>query len=327
MDKRRVVVPFKATAEQKALIVEVLGSSANLVFLNEVNSAERGRALTEATVLLSWNFPREILPQDYPLLGNISFVQLVSAGANHVPMADLPAHLVVASNAGAYAAPMAEHVMAMTLALAKRLLVQNQKLQRGEFDQLTPNRSLSGMTAGILGFGGIGRATARLMRAFGMKIYAINRTGAKSEGADFVGTLGDLERVLRSSDVVVVSLPLSKATRGLINSEKLGWMKSDAILVNVARGAIIDEEALYDHAKTHPSFMVGIDAWWTEPFFHGKFNMGHPFLELPNVLGSPHNSAIVPGAILEGVRQAVENIRRFLQGQPVRGIVRPEDAA
>src|SRR5215471_20248250 len=103
---------------------------------------------------------------------------------------------------------MAEHIMAMTLALAKHLLVQQQKLKEGQFDQFTPNRLLSGMTAGILGFGGIGRAIARLMRAFGMRIYAINTSGTIPEPADFVGTLRDLERVLRESDVVVICLPL-----------------------------------------------------------------------------------------------------------------------
>jgi phosphoglycerate dehydrogenase-like enzyme len=153
---------------------------------------------------------------------------------------------------------MAEHVMAMMLALAKRLLPAHQKLRNGEFDQFTPNRILAGMTAGILGFGGIGRATAKLMRAFGMHIYAINSSGTSPEPTDFMGTLQDLEHVLRESDLVVISLPLTKATRGLIGEEKLAWMKPDAILVNVARGAIIDEEALYHHVKSHPNFLVGI---------------------------------------------------------------------
>jgi phosphoglycerate dehydrogenase-like enzyme len=253
------------------------------------------------------------------------FIQLLSAGADHIPFADLPPRIIVASNPGAYAAPMAEHVLAMTLALAKHLLVQQQKLKEGEFDQFTPNRMLSGMTAGILGYGGIGRATARLMRAFGMRIYAINTSGTSSEPADFLGTLQDLERVLRESDVMVISLPLTSKTRGLIGKQELEWMKPDAILVNVARGALFDEEALYTHVKSHANFLLGIDAWWTEPFLTGQFNMEYPFLELPNVLGSPHNSGVVPGVLAGATRQAAENVKRFLKGEQVVGIARRED--
>jgi phosphoglycerate dehydrogenase-like enzyme len=220
---------------------------------------------------------------------------------------------------------MAEHVLAMTLALAKHVLVQQQKLKQGEFDQFTPNRMLSGMTAGILGYGGIGRTTARLMRAFGMRIYAINTSGTSSEPADFLGTLHDLERVLRESDVVVISLPLTHTTSGLIGERELGWMKPDAILVNVARGALLDEEALYTHVQSHPSFLLGIDAWWTEPFLRGHFRMEYPFLELPNVLGSPHNSGVVPGVLMGATRQTAENVKRFLKGEQVVGIARKED--
>ena len=174
MDKQHIVVTYNASPEQKTLFLEVLGSLATLTFLNEIPSTQREQALEQATILLSWNFQREIPSQDYPSLQHVTFIQLLSAGADHMPFADLPSHILIASNPGAYAAPMAEHVLAMTLALAKRLLIENQKLRNGEFDQFTPNRSLSGMTAGILGFGGSGRATARLMCAFGMKIYALN---------------------------------------------------------------------------------------------------------------------------------------------------------
>ena len=215
--------------------------------------------------------------------------------------------------------------MAMTLALAKRLVIEHQKLQHGEFDQFTPNRSLAGMTVGILGFGGIGRATARLMRAFDTRIYAINHSGVSTEPTDFLGTLDDLEHVLRASDIVVVSLPLTQATRGLIGQRELDWMKSDAILINVARGAILDEAALYDHVKSHERFLLGIDVWWAEPFLHGQFRTEYPFLDLPNVLGSPHNSGIVPSIGEHAARQAAENVLRFLKGEQVAGIVRPED--
>jgi glycerate dehydrogenase len=325
MNKQQVVVTFDAPPEQKSLLFEVLGSEASLAFLKELGSAGRDRALQEANVLLSWSFPREISPEDYPFLQQVSFIQLLSAGADHMPFADLPPRILVASNPGAYAAPMAEHVMAMTLALAKRLFVGDQKLRNGEFDQFTPNRMLAGMTAGILGFGGIGRATARLMWAFGMRIYAINQSGTSTEPVDFLGTLNDLEWVLRQSDVVVISLPLTKATKGLIGEKELKWMKPDVILVNVARGAIIDEEALYNHVKDHPGFLVGIDAWWTEPFMHGSFRMEYPFLELPNVLGSPHNSAVVANVLVGATRMAAENVKHFLKGEKVVGIAQRED--
>jgi len=325
MDKQNIVVTYNASSEQKALVLAMLGSEASLIFLHDIAPALREQVLREATILLSWNFPREILPQDYPNLQQVTFIQLLSAGADHMPFADLPTHFIVASNPGAYAAPMAEHVLAMTLALAKRLLIANQQLKNGDFDQFIPNRLLAGMTAGILGFGGIGRATARLMRAFGMKIFAINHSGTSPEPADFLGTLHDLELVLRESDVVVISLPLTTATRGLIGKQELAWMKPDAMLINVARGALLDEEALYAHVKSHPSFLLGIDAWWTEPFLHGQFRMEYPFLDLPNVLGSPHNSTIVSGILVDATRQAAENVKHFLKGEQVRGVARRED--
>ncbi len=156
MDKQNIVVTFTASPEEKALFLEILGSEASLTFLDEIPPAQREQVLEGATILLSWNFPREIGQEDYPYVQQVRLIQLLSAGADHMPFADLPSHMLVASNPGAYAAPMAEHVLAMTLALAKRLLVENQKLRNGEFDQFTPNRLLSGMTAGILGFGGSG---------------------------------------------------------------------------------------------------------------------------------------------------------------------------
>ena len=156
MDKPNIVVTYTASPEQQAFLLELLGDVASLTFLSELAPEQREKALEEATILLSWNFPREIQPLDYPRLRRVLFIQLLSAGADHMPFADLPPRIIVASNPGAYAAPMAEHVLAMTLALAKHLLVQHQKLKEGEFDQFIPNRMLSGMTAGILGMEGSG---------------------------------------------------------------------------------------------------------------------------------------------------------------------------
>jgi phosphoglycerate dehydrogenase-like enzyme len=324
-DKKHIVVSYKPREEKRALIREYFGSGSHVSFLADMPAGMRQQTLIGAEVMLSWNLRRELGPSEFSLLKNVKLIQLISAGADSVPYDVLPRHIVIAGNVGAYAEPMAEHVLAMTLALAKNLFREHQNLGRGEFNQTKLNRRLSGSICGILGFGGIGRATAQLMRAVGMRIFALNTTGRTDEPVEFIGTLDDLERVLSSSDVVVISLPLKKATRGLIGKQQLDWMKRNAILINVARGEIIDEAALYAHLVSNPDFSGGVDAWWIEPFSHGEFRTNYPFLTLPNFLGSPHNSAMVPGVTDAATRRAMENVRRFLSGEEAVGIVLRED--
>ncbi|HEX8948580.1 MAG TPA: 2-hydroxyacid dehydrogenase [Dissulfurispiraceae bacterium] len=325
MEKSHIAVTCPLEREDRAALGEILGNSVSIDYLKGLSKKERGEALSRADVLFSFNMPGELAPDEYRLLGRVGMIQLLSAGADHQPFGKIPPDVVIASNTGAYADPMAEHVLAMILALAKSLCRKHGELARGEFDQSGLNRRLRGMQCGILGFGGIGKAVARLLRPFGVSIHALNTSGRTDEPLDFIGTLGDLERVLKTSDIVVFSLPLNEETLRLIGRRELGWMKPDAILINVARGEIIDEGALYEHLKSHPEFLAGIDVWWVEPLRYGEFRVHHPFFELPNVLGSPHNSAIVPGAIHEAVKKAVANIRRFLDGRPVSGVVNREE--
>ena len=292
---------------------------------SRVPDPERAAVLAAAEALLVWNAGRELRPGEGPGLP-ARFVQLVSAGADHLPFGELPPAAIVASNAGAYAEPMAEHALAMALALLKRLPQNHAKLAGGVWDQ-SLTRSLYGATCGIVGFGGIGKATGRRMRALGARVLAINTTGRTTEPVDFAGTLADLDAVLAESDVVVLSVPLTRATTGLVSAPRLRTMKPDAVLVNVARGAVVDEAALYAHLVDHPEFSAGIDTWWVEPFHQGEFRVDHPFFTLANLLGSPHNSALVPGMVEEAVRRAAANVARFLRGEPVTGVVRPEDYA
>ncbi len=325
MEKSHVVVTYNIGEAKRALLKGILGGDARLTFLADMPSGPRQQTLVDADVLLSWNLPKELGSGEFGLLKKLRMIQLLSAGADHVPYSDLPGKIVIASNIGAYAEPMAEHVLAMALALAKRLFREHQNLAQGEFNQSRLNRMMRGSVCGILGFGGIGKTTARLMRAFGVGIYALNTSGKTNEPVEFIGTLKDLQHVLTLADIVVISLPLNKTTRGLIGKRELDWMKPDAILINVARGDILDEGALYKHLTRHPEFMAGIDAWWIEPFGHGEFRTNYPLLSLPNVLGSPHNSAMVPGIADEGTRRAAENVKRFLKGEPMVGVVRRED--
>ena len=124
---------------------------------------------------------------------------------------------------------MSEHVLAMTLSLAKHLPQRHAALAAGRFDKWAPALTLDGAICAILGLGGIGTATARLMTAFGARVYAINRSGRSTEDAEFTGTLADLDRVLAVADVIVISLPLTRSTRGLIGRRELALMKPTAI--------------------------------------------------------------------------------------------------
>jgi phosphoglycerate dehydrogenase-like enzyme len=325
VSEARVVVTFSPALELREAVREELEGVAAVTYLPDVEEGERARTLASADAVLTWFIDSELHGEkELALLRSAGLVQLLSAGVDNVPFSRLPEEVVVASNAGAYAEPMAEHVLAMALALAKRLPQNHAAMRRGEFDQETPNRSIRRSVVGILGFGGIGQASARLFAALGARIHALNRSGRTHEAVDWSGTLDDLDAVLSAADVLVVSLPLTRATRGLIGRHELSLMKPDAILVNVARAAILDEDALYEHLERTPTFSAGIDAWWQEPH-HGGFATRRPFFDLPNLLGSPHNSGITAGSLVEAARQAARNIARHLRGEPTQHLVHRRD--
>jgi glycerate dehydrogenase len=296
-----------------------------VVFLSDIPPDERGRMINEAEVMICWSLGRELQESEFEMMSKVKLLQLLSAGADQVPISRMPQTVTIASNVGAYADQMAEHVMAMILATYKNLADRHNKLVKGIFDQTNENRMLRGSTCAILGFGGIGRATARLLQCFGVRILAINSSGKTDEEVEFVGKLTDLEHVLRLADIVVVTLPSTNSTRGILSSRELGWMKDDATIVNVARAAIIDESALFQKLKTHANFHAAIDTWWVEPMRDGKFQTSYPFLTLPNVLGSPHNSGLVPQAMETATVFAAENVERFLNHEPLRGVLNRSD--
>jgi phosphoglycerate dehydrogenase-like enzyme len=320
--ERLVAVSYPADEEFARINSEVLAGTAEIACTYELPDPQRAQILRRADALLAWELPEEIPAGALDQAERLRFVQLLSAGVDKVDFSALPDRLIVASNAGAYAGAMSEHVLAMTLSLAKRLPQRHAALAAGRFEKWAPALTLDGATCAILGFGGIGTATARLLAAFGAQIYAVNRSGAASAPADFAATLADLDQVLAVADVVIVALPLTLATRGLIGGRELALMKPAAILVNVARGAIVDQGALYEHLRTHPQFGAGIDTWWEEPADDAPFRTDYPFFDLPNVIGSPHNSSIVPGTMLSGARMAAENVSRYLRGEAATGVIR-----
>lgn len=315
-----LLVTHNLNDEQQRLIQELFKEDElAITFLSNVTDSKRADSISGADVILTLNPNKDFAENEFQYLNNTNFIQIVSAGADHLPYNKIPENIKLASNPGAYAEPMAEHVLAMALSLAKRLQIEDRKMRQGEFNQFSFNKSIGDSTIGILGFGGIGQAVANLFRPFGASISAMNTSGQTKQPTDFTGTVDDLKYILQSSDIIVLSLPLNNQTRSLIGKQQLKWMKEDAILINVARGEIIRQKDLYEHLKANLNFKAGLESWWVEPLRHGSFELEYPLLDLPNVLASPHNSSMVKGSTERGIAEAAKNIRRFINNQSIKG--------
>jgi len=313
----KVLVSFSLNARQKEIIENLLKDHVEIYY--HENFPE------DVDILITLDPKRELGEKRLSSLKSLKFIQCVYSGVEHLPYEMIPENVLIAGNFGAYSVPIAEHVLGMILDLAKRLTVNHIKLSRGIYDRNTKNKMLRGKTVGILGFGGIGKETAKLLKPFDVKILGINRTGKTDFNVDFIGTLEDLDFVLKESDILVISLPLTKRTKNLITRRELNLMKRDAILINVARAHIVNEKDLYDHLVENPNFQAGFDVWWREPFGGEEFSLNYPFFELENFLGSPHNSNIVEGMFEEALEVAVKNVLSFIRGEGVRNLVNRED--
>jgi phosphoglycerate dehydrogenase-like enzyme len=324
--KKNILVTYAPSEEEKNIYREVLEDIANVHFLADKTGNERIELLNAAEVVIALSFSqKEIDPTEISHLENMRFVQLIYAGADNIPFARISEDIALASNAGAFAEPIAEHVLALTLALAKNLFAKYKLLCEGRFDRSGFNRQLRDGICGIIGLGGNGRKIAEIMRAMGMKVYGINRSGKTEAPVDFMGTVTDMKKVLQAADVVVVTPPLTRETRNLLGKKELTWMKPDAILINVGRGDVINQQALYTHLESNPDFRAGIDTWWSEPTGKDAFNLDYPFFDLPNIIGSPHVADHVPRSMPHATRIALENVRNFLMGKDIRGVLNRND--
>lgn len=292
------------------------------------DSVRRQLPEVEVVVLLGW--PAFMTPEGLSLMRRLKLVQTLMVGVNHVPFRDLPRGVTVCSNAGAFSLEVGEHAWALLLAAAKKVVQTHDAIRAGgrsiaSFrEDVKGTLVLDGKTIGIVGFGGIGREVSRYARAFGMSVTAFNRSRKASPGVKFVHGKKGLQQLLGSSDVVLLSVPLTMETEGLIGERELRLMKSQAILVNVARGDIVDQAALYAHLTANPSFTYATDAWW---FKGGRETLEteNPLAQLPNFVGTPHTSGPTGLAGGRPYRTAVENVIRYLRGERPANVVDRSD--
>lgn len=231
--------------------------------------------------------------------------------------------VVLTNSAGIYAEPMAETVMAMILYFARGLDIAVAAQARGRWEKAeleaanSPVREIGGATVGILGFGGIGREVARRAAALGARVVALKRTPAEPPpGVELLQGAGSLPELIRRSDYLVLTLPDTPRTRGLIGGPELEMMRTDAVLVNVGRGAVLDEQELARRLRDRRIRGAALDVFAEEPLPSGS-----PLWELPNVLVMPHVSGISRSYWRRETDLIVENLRRYASGRPLLNVV------
>jgi phosphoglycerate dehydrogenase-like enzyme len=298
------------------------------------NAQEVGAALAAhpgTEVLYTYHVPDDALA----LAPGLRWVQLHSAGLDHLldsPLMD--SDVAITTSSGIHATPIAEYVMASLLAHRWRVPFWTHCQREARWPSgrwgLYARPELRGSTLGILGYGSIGREVGRLGQAFGMRVLALRSSPRRRDDGysppdtgDPEGTIperiytpAEMHRMLAECDYVVVSLPLTPHTRHLVGAAELQAMKQTAYLVNIARGGIVDEEALVRALEEGWIAGAGLDVFEQEPLPPDS-----PLWSLENTLLSPHVAGFTPRYDERAATLFAENLARYLAGQPLLNLV------
>jgi phosphoglycerate dehydrogenase-like enzyme len=286
-------------------------------------SAESIAAARGAEIYLGWGLPSGVAEASRETL---RWAHSGSAGVGSSLDYLRGRNLVLTNSAGVHAEPMADWVIAAIAYFARGLDVMRDAQAAGRWDKdaftdlALPVREFRDLRVGIMGLGGIGKAVARRALALGMAVAGVRRRpehgGPPPAGVRWVGPLADLPRLAADSDCLVIAAPHTPETAGSVSRSVLERLPRDAIVVNVSRGALLDETALRELLAARRLRGAALDVFAAEPL-----PAGHPFWTEPRVLVSPHVSAVSTRFWERETALIVDNIRRYLAGAPLSNVV------
>ena len=311
-----------------ALIPEFLESSWTIDVANYEDRDELQRKLMDADAMISMNWAA-----DMPAAPKLKMLHLPGAGTDDIAFDAVPAQAAVC-NVFEHEIGIAEYVLSAMLQWVIGIPRMDAALRRGEWygSHLTGPRhgELYGQVLGIVGYGRIGREVAARARAFGMKVLACSRTPKPGDGlVERVEPMEKLDALLEQSDFVLLAMPLDPSTAGLVGRERLEKMKPAAFIINVSRGALIDEKALYEACRERRIGGAAIDTWYRYPA-QGETRgdpSSLPFRDLDNVIMTPHGSGWTEGLRPRRCRLIAQNMDRLARGEPLLNVVRQPAAA
>ncbi len=288
----------------------------NLVVVNKGEVTDD--MLQDAEVIFGW-------PEENHLRKavNLRWLHLPSAGADSYMKKENYHHkdIILTNSSGVFGLPIAEHVFSLILAhnrnLADYIIQQRDKKWMG----LRKGRDFYGSTMGVIGLGDIGTEVAKRAKAWGAKVLGVKRTLSQiPEYIDQLYTTEEIDLVLEQSDYIVLALPNTQKTHGIITEERLKKMKSHAFLVNIGRGALIDQEALIKALQEGWIGGAGLDVTTPEPL-----PQDNPLWELPNVIISPHASGFSPSNEDRRVGIFLRNLKHYLEKESMENLVNFEE--
>jgi len=266
---------------------------------------------------------------DYPPAPSARLVQSVATGIEWIEQDALPRGVAIC-NAYGHETAIAEYVLMVMLVWSHRF----REIEAGFREDSSwapswvhsgaPHGEIRGSTLGIVGLGRVGREVARRAAVFGSRVLAANRSPREpGDGVERVYPLTALDEMLPLCDTVAICAAHGPETERLIDARRLGSMKRSAFLVNIARGAIVDEDALYAALCDGTIGGAAIDVWWQYPTAAEPQRRGsvHPFHELPNVIMTPHCSGWTAGMVRRRWDEVAENLRRFTRGEKLINLV------
>ncbi|MFX1484497.1 MAG: 2-hydroxyacid dehydrogenase [Promethearchaeota archaeon] len=273
-----------------------------------------------------------VVPGEYVLnSSNLRMIQTFGAGIDSV---DLDAvrergNIIVCNN-HVNSAEVAEFAISLLFAVAKSLILSDRELRAGNWIHRwggpVPNLEIRGKNVLIIGLGHIGADIAKRLKSFDVTITAATRSGTSNNAnlVDQVVSIDQVERYVKDADYIILSLPLTDESAGLVDKEFISWMKPTSVLVNISRAQIVDEHALYEALKEKRIQGAGIDVWWHYPKEWRGIAVPPsdvPFHELDNIVITPHRAAYSANTERELFLFAAQNILRFIRGETPLNIV------
>ncbi|MEM0167021.1 MAG: 2-hydroxyacid dehydrogenase [Thermoplasmatales archaeon] len=263
--------------------------------------------------------PEALLVKDnsFRMYNTVKFIQTINAGTDNIDMASIPENVIVASNAGAYSIPVAEHAFALILERIKKISKFSSETRSGLF-RPSETRPLYGKTIGIIGYGGIGSRVAHIAKSFGMNVIAIGR-GYRDQNCDIFMGIESINELFSRSDYILISIPLTALTVNLIKKEQLALVKQNSIIVNVARAEIVKMNDMLEFLKSRSDVSYLTDVWWGEP------NLTNT--DLDNVVVTPHVAGGLSDEFKEiAFREAFNNIKIYAEGKRPKNIVKRNES-